>query len=81
MLFGLINMKTIRVLFLMSFFTIVTPWKQFHLGRSLGGNLGAPETNKTTLPPEEWFEQTLDHFNPTDGRTWKQVSIQLGYNV
>ena len=24
------------------------------------------------LPPSKWFDQTLDHFHPTDGRTWKQ---------
>lgn len=24
--------------------------------------------------PERWFTQTLDHFNPTDTRTWKQVT-------
>ncbi|XP_046391144.1 putative serine protease K12H4.7 [Ischnura elegans] len=23
-------------------------------------------------PPEEWFNQKLDHFNPTDERTWSQ---------
>ena len=23
-------------------------------------------------PPEMWFEQRLDHFRPTDGRTWRQ---------
>lgn len=23
-------------------------------------------------PPSQWFEQTLDHFHPTDRRTWKQ---------
>ena len=24
------------------------------------------------LPEAQWFEQTLDHFHPTDDRTWKQ---------
>lgn len=25
--------------------------------------------------PEQWFTQTLDHFNPLDNRTWQQVII------
>ena len=24
------------------------------------------------LPQAKWFEQTLDHFHPTDSRVWKQ---------
>uniref|UniRef100_A0A224XNZ5 Putative serine protease n=1 Tax=Panstrongylus lignarius TaxID=156445 RepID=A0A224XNZ5_9HEMI len=24
------------------------------------------------LPPDQWFEQKLDHFDPTNTRTWKQ---------
>ena len=24
-------------------------------------------------PKEQWFTQNLDHFNPVEGRTWKQV--------
>ena len=24
------------------------------------------------LPADQWFEQELDHFHPSDGRTWKQ---------
>jgi hypothetical protein len=30
--------------------------------------------NQTTLPKEQWFQQKLDHFNPLDNRTWKQVN-------
>ncbi|KAJ6625679.1 putative serine protease K12H4.7, partial [Pseudolycoriella hygida] len=47
-------------------------------GRRTGGNLGDPTGNhgftseNVTLPPDEWFEQILDHFNPTNVATWKQ---------
>lgn len=42
------------------------------LGDSLEGfnPLGNPN-NVLTL----WFNQTLDHFTPSDTRTWKQVSL------
>lgn len=53
----------------------VYPWRIFFRGREIGGNIGKPlsETNGITDIPEEWFTQTLDHFNPVDDRTWQQV--------
>nr|CAD7589926.1 unnamed protein product [Timema genevievae] len=52
---------------------LVEGWKTFHHGRHKGGMLGAPYTNQQiALPPAEWFEQKLDHFNPTDTNTWRQ---------
>lgn len=52
--------------------------KRFHLGRSRGGNLGAPAVSeRTELPPALWFEQKLDHSSPTDMRTWKQVCYRF----
>lgn len=51
-----------------------TAWRSFMRGRSSGGNLGSPFMTKAVDPPEElWFNQYLDHFNPVEGRTWKQV--------
>lgn len=48
--------------------------KQFRLGRSKGGNLGAPaDYSDQNTPPAQWFEQKLDHSSFTDLRTWKQV--------
>ncbi|PSN56520.1 hypothetical protein C0J52_14786 [Blattella germanica] len=45
----------------------------FHRGRGKGGLLKEPYVHHDVpLPPDEWFEQQLDHFNPTDLRTWKQ---------
>lgn len=49
-------------------------WKTFHLGREYGGNVKAPTTAFFALPPDEWFTQKLDHFNPTDERVWQQVT-------
>ncbi|XP_063240826.1 putative serine protease K12H4.7 [Bacillus rossius redtenbacheri] len=49
-------------------------WKIFQKGRSKLGMLGSPAVNISgvELPPSEWFEQKLDHFNPTKTTTWKQ---------
>ncbi|XP_071446334.1 putative serine protease K12H4.7 [Hetaerina americana] len=33
---------------------------------------GPGEPPNVKYPPEEWFSQKLDHFKPTDGRTWNQ---------
>lgn len=52
-------------------------WKIFHLGRNFGGNLGEPygvNLYDTLNVSEKYFDQYLDHFTPTDGRTWKQVT-------
>lgn len=45
--------------------------KWFHLGRLKGGNLAQHITDKN-LPKPLWFKQLLDHFSPSDKRTWKQ---------
>lgn len=66
------------------FYLEISAWKIFHLGRSHGGNIADPELlTNYKLPPDQWFDQTLDHFNPTDERTWKQVSFRysIGYTV
>lgn len=53
-------------------------WRQFWKGRQTGGNLGGAtkinglSTENGSLPPDEWFVQMLDHFNPTNVGTWKQ---------
>ncbi len=36
--------------------------------------LNSKEFNGITFPPEQYFEQQLDHFNPTNNATWLQVS-------
>lgn len=47
--------------------------KNFRLGRSRGGNLGIPSGfYDGHLPVAQWFTQKLDHFSPSEIRTWKQ---------
>lgn len=48
----------------------------FWKGRRDGGNLVAPQSNisRQLLPPDQWFDQKLDHFNDTNPGQWKQVS-------
>lgn len=47
------------------------------LGRTGSGRNTAlrapPLPHGVHLPQEKWFIQTLDHFSPTDIRTWRQV--------
>lgn len=50
--------------------------KRFRLGRRNYGNLGAPSVHEDEeTPAPQWFTQKLDHSNPSDLRTWNQVSI------
>ena len=42
------------------------------------GMLGSPAIHSqlysnVELPEEQWLEQKLNHFDPVDTRTWKQV--------
>ncbi|CAH0716103.1 unnamed protein product, partial [Brenthis ino] len=61
------------LLFSLQLIFLVECGRQFRLGRSKGGNLGEPAgVEHQNLPPAQWFTQKLDHFRPTDKRTWKQ---------
>ena len=61
--------------------------RNFMRGRRFGGNIGEPILLKNKdLPQQQWFTQYLDHFNPTEARTWKQVfykylQIYLSFNI
>lgn len=50
-------------------------WRMFWKGRRSGGNLIAPHVNDThnELPPDQWFDQKLDHFGDNNSELWKQV--------
>lgn len=54
-------------------------WRFLHFGRSSGGNLGKPNGDnlKVSDYPEQWFLQKLDHFNPINEVTWKQVCFYM----
>nr|CAI5825941.1 unnamed protein product [Callosobruchus analis] len=45
------------------------PWKDINLKMTGGDDVVTDEYYNVTT---EWFIQYLDHFNPTDNRTWKQ---------
>uniref|UniRef100_U5EW69 Putative thymus-specific serine protease n=1 Tax=Corethrella appendiculata TaxID=1370023 RepID=U5EW69_9DIPT len=49
-------------------------WRRFWKGRHFHGNVGEPnkESNKLFEFPDLWFEQYLDHFEPSNTQTWKQ---------
>ncbi|XP_064088841.1 putative serine protease K12H4.7 [Macrobrachium nipponense] len=45
----------------------------YKYGRPRNGFMYPPPKPKgVTLPPDQWFVQKLDHFNPTDTSTWSQ---------
>lgn len=58
-------------------------WHTFWKGHRKGGNLIAPHSNlsRNALPPDQWFDQKLDHFTSTNNQLWKQVIAQfcIGY--
>lgn len=65
--------STLSLLFV---FLQVECWKVLHFGRSSGGNLGKPHSDKLVDSdkfPEQWFAQKLDHFNSNNEIAWKQV--------
>lgn len=73
-------MWKIATLCVLLIFLQVNCWKNFHHGRGFGGNLGKPGNGSLVYSdefPEQWFTQKLDHFNPNNEVTWKQVGIMF----
>ena len=57
--------------------SVVAALPLFIRGRPVGGFVGAPRVSNeflenAALPPENWFDQRLNHFDNADLRTWKQ---------
>lgn len=54
-------------------------WRTFWRGRRFDGNVGHPTDFQGSLrnagDEDLWFEQKLDHFEPMNDKTWKQVCI------
>lgn len=73
------------VLYLLLFmlFNYAYGGRNFRLGRRMYGNVGPPFGYETPqVPDPAWFPQKLDHSNPSDLRTWPQVStIKLPNSV
>lgn len=62
--------------------TVTEAWiPRFFHGRHLGGFVPPPprrpEMQGKPFADEMWFEQTLDHFNDADTRTFMQVCIYI----
>lgn len=48
-------------------------WKHFWRGKLI-----RKQSNNLPIigaPPDQWFEQKLDHFNVVNTKTWKQVRV------
>ncbi|KAK3914100.1 Putative serine protease, partial [Frankliniella fusca] len=53
----------------------VSSLRIFHRGRQHGGNVqlwSNSDLSESMFPPEQWFTQQLDHFDPTNQQTWQQ---------
>lgn len=70
--------KTLNCFVFLAIIHSTLGWRHFWKGRQTGGNLGGAarrdglNSENGNLPPDEWFEQMLDHFDPTNTATWKQ---------
>lgn len=49
-------------------------WRHFRRERHCDGNL-IELLPQTDTPPDEWFTQTLNHFDAANNRTWQQVRV------
>jgi hypothetical protein len=57
-------------------------WRTFWKGRKFDGNVGHPTDSRGNLREnvggdDLWFTQKLDHFEPMNDKTWKQVGKQI----
>ncbi|XP_046667606.1 putative serine protease K12H4.7 isoform X2 [Homalodisca vitripennis] len=59
---------------LISLFASCNGFLKIQNRRGVYGMLGIPPLRPTNiaLPPDKWFTQILDHFDPTNTRTWMQ---------
>lgn len=53
------------------FHSDVNAWKHFWRGKWIQRHTQNLENEK--LPPDQWFEQKLDHFDILNQKSWKQV--------
>ena len=73
-------MNIVSHILLLFYISFISCGPLFFRGRPLNkhGMLGIPVTHpqsydSSQLPKEQWFDQKLNHFDPVDTRTWKQV--------
>lgn len=64
---------------ILSIYQPVLGWRTFWKGRKFDGNVGHPTDFKGRLGNDGdndlWFTQKLDHFEPVNDKTWKQVRL------
>lgn len=76
-------LKRMNILLVFLIFVIsienVWGWRTFWKGRRDGGNLVAPHQNipREQLPPDQWFDQNLDHFTDKASELWQQVNASF----
>lgn len=58
---------------LLAAFSSAFGWKVFHLGKFWGPRRLDSQLSAQTSFADIWFDQKLDHFDPTNGDKWKQV--------
>lgn len=46
-------------------------WKYFWRGKWIERKIERPDNSD--FPPDQWFEQKLDHFDVINSKTWEQV--------
>ena len=83
----LFNNSLFILLLLLFFCFIHYSWAhRLFRGRPLSkhGMLGVPESilyeQQSKLQSAQWYNQRLDHFDPTNLNTWKQVNYKLTFS-
>lgn len=58
----------ILTIFFLAFSGHVEAWKHFWRGKSIG-----KVKEQRIGPPDQWFQQKLDHLDVINDKTWQQV--------
>lgn len=62
-------------------------WRTFWKGRRRDGNLHIDSAHQIalqkgySLPPDQWFDQKLDHFDQSNNKLWKQVNFYFPFQI
>lgn len=71
-------LQALSMLFCLQIFAETCNAAVFKQGRYKDGFLRSPNIKyDAELPPDMWFRQKLDHFNPQDQTNWQQVGIHF----
>lgn len=72
------TMRLLILIYLLNAMPTSGTWCHFWRGRRSNGNVGEPDNGPPDqrpleLPPDEYVQQPLDHFDRRNRRTWNQV--------